>query len=93
MIAEIAVTATLSAGLLGYMIGRSGKAAAFAANEFRILQLERRRDEWKESSQQMTKNYFAIKSQLDAIKRQRSENTRRGNITKRLKREAAKVSA
>ena len=89
MIAEIATAAALSGAAIGYMIGRTGKATMRASYDIRILKLEQLRDEWKESSQQMTKSYFSIKGQLDAIKRQRSDNTRRGNATRKAKREAA----
>lgn len=82
MIAEIATAAALSGAAIGYMIGKAGKAAIQASRDHWILKADDSHLKW-----------IAAERQLISIKRQRSDNTRRGNITKRLKREAAKVSA
>lgn len=94
MIAEIAVAASLSGAAIGYMIGKASKAAMFAHAESRVALARARADDWHASYVKVRNEYLSAIGELNAIKKQRSDIVRRGNITRRLKREAAaKVSA
>ena len=94
MIAEIAAAAALSGVAIGYMIGRAGKANLLEQEKaFAALAREHAHD-WHMSYIKVRNEYLSAIAELTAIKKQRSDIVRRGNITRRLKREAAaKVSA
>ena len=89
MIAEIATAAALSGAAIGYMIGKAGKADMRARADHWRLRADKKHDAWMDAERRC----INAKTKFDAIKRARSAAVAKGNTTRRLKREAAKVSA